>query len=105
MKRKEDTDSKGILAGIPLVVLDVSICYWILTNLQATMRALKVRRNIPKLTLYRHFTNTLVFCVIGLYICDLKMNENRIVNDILMFFSQCYIYDMVFEKTPFCKLS
>ena len=53
------------LAGIPLVVIDVSICYWILTNLQQTMRTLRVRRNLPKLTLYRHFTNTLIFCVIG----------------------------------------
>jgi hypothetical protein len=65
LKRKEDTDSKNALAGIPLVVIDVSICYWILTNLQQTMRTLRVRRNLPKLTLYRHFTNTLIFCVIG----------------------------------------
>jgi len=66
LKRKEDTDSKGVLAGVPLVFIDVSICYWILSNLQQTMRTLRVRRNIPKLTLYRHFTNTLVFCVFGI---------------------------------------
>jgi hypothetical protein len=29
------------------------------------MRTLRLRRNIPKLTLYRHFTNTLIFCVIS----------------------------------------
>ena len=63
--RKEDTDSKGVLAGVPLVFIDVAICYWILTNLQQTMRTLRVRRNIPKLTLYRHFSNTLIFCVIA----------------------------------------
>lgn len=65
MGRKEDTDNKGVLAGVPLVVIDVSICYWILCNLQQTMRTLKVRRNIPKLSLYRHFTNTLIFSVIA----------------------------------------
>jgi hypothetical protein len=54
-----------VLAGVPLVFIDVSICYWILSNLQQTMRTLRVRRNIPKLTLYRHFTNTLIFCVIA----------------------------------------
>jgi len=63
--RKEDTDNKGVLAGVPLVVIDVSVCYWILSNLQQTMRTLKVRRNIPKLSLYRHFTNTLIFAVIA----------------------------------------
>lgn len=65
MGRKEDTDNRGILAGVPLVIIDVSVCYWILCNLQQTMRTLKVRRNIPKLTLYRHFTNTLIFSVIA----------------------------------------
>ncbi len=64
-KRKEDTDSKGVLAGIPLIILDISVCYWILTSLQQTMRTLRVRRNISKLSLYRHFTNTLIFSVIG----------------------------------------
>jgi hypothetical protein len=61
--RKEDIDNKGALAGIPLVFIDVAICYWILTSLKTTMRTLRVRRNIPKLTLFRHFTNTLIFCV------------------------------------------
>jgi len=63
--RKEDTDSKSVLAGVPLVVIDVGVCYWILCNLQQTMRTLKVRRNIPKLSLYRHFTNTLIFSVLA----------------------------------------
>lgn len=63
--RKEDTDNKGVLAGVPLAVIDISICYWILCNLQQTMRTLKVRRNIPKLSLYRHFTNTLIFAVLA----------------------------------------
>ncbi|RNA00203.1 transmembrane 87A-like isoform X2 [Brachionus plicatilis] len=65
LDRKEDIDSKGIFAGVPLLFIDVSICYWILSNLQQTMRNLRVRRNIPKLTLFRHFTNTLIFCVIA----------------------------------------
>ncbi|CAF0775268.1 unnamed protein product [Brachionus calyciflorus] len=65
LDRKDDTDSKGVLAGVPLVFVDVSICYWIMSNLQQTMRNLRVRRNIPKLTLFRHFTNTLIFCVIS----------------------------------------
>lgn len=64
-ERKEDVDSKGVLAGVPLVFIDVAISYWILSNLQQTMRTLRVRRNIPKLTLYRHFTNTLIFCVVA----------------------------------------
>lgn len=79
--RKEDTDNKGVLAGVPLVVIDVSICYWILCNLQQTMRTLKVRRNIPKLSLYRHFTNTLIFSVIASVIfMAWSLKRHRFVN-------------------------
>lgn len=63
--RREDVDNKGVLAGVPLVFLDVAISYWILTNLKQTMRTLRVRRNLPKLTLFRHFANTLIFCVVA----------------------------------------
>jgi hypothetical protein len=44
------------------------------------MRTLKVRRNLPKLTLYRHFTNTLIFAVIGKH---LKLYLIIIISDIL----------------------
>lgn len=81
MGRKEDTDSKGILAGVPLVMIDVSVCYWILCNLQQTMRTLKLRRNIPKLSLYRHFTNTLIFTVIASVIfMAWSLKRHRFVN-------------------------
>lgn len=39
--------------------------YWIFTALADTMRALRLRRNEIKLSLYRHFTNTLIFCVVA----------------------------------------
>lgn len=34
-------------------------------SLAQTMKLLRLRRNVVKLSLYRHFTNTLVFAVIG----------------------------------------
>ncbi|KAL7980706.1 hypothetical protein Chor_001860 [Crotalus horridus] len=37
----------------------------ILVSLVQTMKLLKLRRNLVKLSLYRHFTNTLIFAVIG----------------------------------------
>jgi len=79
--RKEDIDNKGILAGVPLVFIDVAICYWILSNLKQTMRTLRVRRNIPKLTLYRHFTNTLIFCVFASIVFMIwSLARHRFVN-------------------------
>lgn len=36
-----------------------------LLSLVKTMKLLKLRRNVVKLSLYRHFTNTLVFAVLG----------------------------------------
>ncbi|KAB0375153.1 hypothetical protein FD755_013645, partial [Muntiacus reevesi] len=69
------------LAFIPLAFLDTALCWWIsfsLASLMAihflllekriflltqTMKLLKLRRNIVKLSLYRHFTNTLILAV------------------------------------------
>ncbi|CAF0753891.1 unnamed protein product [Brachionus calyciflorus] len=65
LDRKDDMDSKGDLARVPLVFVDIGIFYWIMSNLQQTMRNLKVTKNIPKLTLFRHFKNTLIFSVIS----------------------------------------
>nr|XP_032618465.1 transmembrane protein 87A-like [Chelonoidis abingdonii] len=46
-------------------MLDSALCWWILISLVQTMKLLKLRRNTVKLSLYRHFTNTLIFAVIA----------------------------------------
>uniref|UniRef100_A0A8C8YVW5 Zinc finger protein 106 n=1 Tax=Prolemur simus TaxID=1328070 RepID=A0A8C8YVW5_PROSS len=51
------------LAFIPLAFLDTALCWWISFSLTQTMKLLKLRRNIVKLSLYRHFTNTLILAV------------------------------------------
>ncbi|VDO52929.1 unnamed protein product [Haemonchus placei] len=52
-------------AALPLVITEMVIFYWIFTSLGSTMRTLKLRRNEVKLTVYRHFMNTLVFAAIA----------------------------------------
>ena len=42
-----------------------SICWWVFSALVQTTRTLRLRRNLVKLSLYRHFTNTLVFAVLA----------------------------------------
>ncbi|VDK55949.1 unnamed protein product [Anisakis simplex] len=51
------------LAALPLIILEVVIFWWIFTSLISTMRVLRLRRNEIKLSVYRHFTNTLCFAV------------------------------------------
>ncbi|NXL45386.1 TM87A protein, partial [Podilymbus podiceps] len=57
------------LAFIPLAFLDTALCWWISFAillggvLTQTMKLLKLRRNVVKLSLYRHFTNTLILAV------------------------------------------
>ncbi|XP_060083799.1 transmembrane protein 87A-like [Ylistrum balloti] len=59
-------NSKDILAAqVPLAVIDASICWWIFASLIQTTRTLRLRRNIVKLSLYRHFTNLLIFAVLA----------------------------------------
>lgn len=41
-------------------------CRHIFVSLTQTMKLLRLRRNVVKLSLYRHFTNTLIFAVIGI---------------------------------------
>ncbi|EDV57367.1 transmembrane protein 87A [Drosophila erecta] len=73
--------SELLVASIPLAVLDTGICWWIFTSLVQTTRTLRLRRNMVKLSLYRHFTNTLIFAVIAsvifmLFALGLRKVEN-----------------------------
>ncbi|XP_030384289.1 transmembrane protein 87A [Scaptodrosophila lebanonensis] len=73
--------SELLVASIPLAVLDTGICWWIFTSLVQTTRTLRLRRNMVKLALYRHFTNTLIFAVIAsvifmLFALRLRRTEN-----------------------------
>ncbi|XP_033100533.1 transmembrane protein 87A-like isoform X3 [Anneissia japonica] len=63
--RVQGSVQQQLVASIPLAVLDAVICYWIFTNLVDTTRTLRLRRNVVKLWLYRHFTNALIFCIIA----------------------------------------
>lgn len=85
MHAKNDPSNRILVASIPLAVLDSAICWWIFTSLVQTTRTLRLRRfrwlkfygatreinrciycrNMVKLALYRHFTNTLIFAVIA----------------------------------------
>ncbi|XP_026133712.1 transmembrane protein 87A-like [Carassius auratus] len=55
----------ALLANIPLALIDSSLCWWIFVSLAQTIKTLKLRRNPVKLSLYRHFTNTLIFAVLA----------------------------------------
>ncbi|XP_025026922.1 transmembrane protein 87A-like isoform X2 [Python bivittatus] len=65
LRVKSAQDDLVLLAAIPLALLDSALCWWILISLVQTMKLLKLRRNLVKLSLYRHFTNTLIFAVIA----------------------------------------
>lgn len=62
---KSDPGRQQLIASVPLAVLDASICWWIFMSLVQTTRTLRIRRNLVKLSLYRHFTNTLIFAVLA----------------------------------------
>lgn len=62
---KNDKSKDLLVASVPLAVLDSAICWWIFSALVNTTRTLKLRRNEVKLSLYRHFTNTLIFSLVA----------------------------------------
>lgn len=65
LKPMGDNSKEGMLILIPLAVTDASIVWWIFSSLIQTTRTLRLRRNVVKLSLYRHFTNTLIFAVLA----------------------------------------
>ncbi|XP_074978736.1 transmembrane protein 87A isoform X1 [Caretta caretta] len=66
LRVKSDQGSTATLVcDIVLAFVDSCIVWWILISLVQTMKLLKLRRNMVKLSLYRHFTNTLIFAVIA----------------------------------------
>merc|ERR1739844_701026 len=65
MKPKNDVSTGTLLAGIPLAVIDSSICWWVFSALVQTTRTLRLIRNVVKLSLYRHFTHVLIFAVLS----------------------------------------
>lgn len=64
-KVKSQSNRDLLVASVPLAVLDSAICLWIFSALVNTTRTLRLRRNEAKLSLYRHFTNTLIFSVVA----------------------------------------
>ncbi|XP_041468517.1 transmembrane protein 87A-like isoform X10 [Lytechinus variegatus] len=61
----EPNKSNDLIALLPISVLDAVLCWWIFRSLVDTSRTLRLRRNLVKLWLYRHFTNALIFCVVA----------------------------------------
>ncbi|XP_035462593.1 transmembrane protein 87A isoform X2 [Scophthalmus maximus] len=55
----------AVITAICLAVLDSCAIWFIFVSLAQTIKTLKLRRNPVKLSLYRHFTNTLIFAVIA----------------------------------------
>ena len=74
----EQTNS-DLIAVIPLALCETGIVYWVFSSLLQTIRTLRLRRNVAKLSLYRHFTNLLVFTILGtLSLWDLFVSSKLI---------------------------
>ncbi|XP_006876511.1 PREDICTED: transmembrane protein 87B [Chrysochloris asiatica] len=54
-----------VLGDIILAVIDSIFIWFIFISLAQTMKTLRLRKNTVKFSLYRHFTNTLIFAVLA----------------------------------------
>jgi len=67
-----------VLTAVPLAIIDSLVCWWIFLALTQTMKTLRLRRNMIKLNLYRHFSNTILFCVVAsvvFILWDMKLHR------------------------------
>ncbi|KAG9336794.1 hypothetical protein JZ751_003142 [Albula glossodonta] len=55
----------ALVANLSLSLIDSCVIFHIFISLSQTTRLLKLRRNVVKLSLYQHFTNTLIFSVLA----------------------------------------
>ncbi|XP_005915491.1 transmembrane protein 87A isoform X3 [Haplochromis burtoni] len=58
-------NGRALITAIVLAMFDSCAIWFIFVSLAQTIKTLKLRRNPVKLSLYRHFTNTLIFAVIA----------------------------------------
>uniref|UniRef100_A0A3P8RDG2 Transmembrane protein 87B n=1 Tax=Astatotilapia calliptera TaxID=8154 RepID=A0A3P8RDG2_ASTCA len=58
-------NGRALITAIVLAMFDSCAIWFISFHLAQTIKTLKLRRNPVKLSLYRHFTNTLIFAVIA----------------------------------------
>lgn len=61
--KNDEANNRVFISRIPLAVIDATIYYWIFTGLVETTRMLRMKKNIVKLNVYRHFTNTIIFAI------------------------------------------
>ncbi|XP_029422904.1 transmembrane protein 87B isoform X5 [Nannospalax galili] len=54
-----------VVGDIILAVIDSIFVWYIFISLAQTMKTLRLRKNTVKFSLYRHFTNTLIFAVLA----------------------------------------
>jgi len=66
--KNDETNNKVLISRIPLAVVDAIIYYWIFTGLVATTRQLRLKKNLVKLSVYRHFTNTVLFAILASFL-------------------------------------
>lgn len=80
----------------------------IFVSLAQTMKLLKLRRNVVKLSLYRHFTNTLIFAVIGtkttssVRVCP---DPFHVVLNLCLFFSVRHLHHLDHEDLQDVEMS
>ncbi|XP_064484318.1 transmembrane protein 87A-like [Ornithodoros turicata] len=65
LRPKNAPGREQTMLSVGLALVDSGICWWIFNSLIQTTRTLRLRRNVIKLSLYRHFTNTLIFAVLA----------------------------------------
>lgn len=63
----------------------------IFSSLIQTTRTLRLRRNVVKLSLYRHFTNTLIFAVLGKETSHFLFYQLPYMYWYMMFYKKCSI--------------
>ena len=62
---KPMTMRQQLYAFIPRAVINAIMIWWIIVSLVSTIRTLRLRRNVIKLSLYRHFSNCLIFAIVS----------------------------------------
>lgn len=62
---KNDPSNKTLLAAVPLAVIDALIYGWVFSSLFRTTRTLRSKKNHVQLSLFNHFTKTMIFAVVS----------------------------------------
>ncbi len=102
--KNDETNNRAVISRVSLAVIDATIYYWIFTGLVATTRTLRLRNNVVKLNVYRHFTNTMIFAIVASLLFMIWSLKSHFLTACITNWREFWVSDDLIEMKELCSV-